>query len=403
MRKIFFDHISTTPVDKRVLRAMRPYFEEYYGNPSSHIHEQGQYALKGVDRARVLVAGLVKGTPEEIIFTSGATESNNLAIKGAAKALKKKGSHIIVSEVEHFSVLNALLPLINEGFTVTYLRVDAHGMVNPEDLLQALRDDTILISVMHVNSEIGTIEPVEEIGRIARERGICFHCDATASAGRIPVDVQAIGADLLTLSSHNFYGPKGVGGLFVKKGTTIQPLIDGGFQESGLRAGTENVPGIVGFGEAASIALEEMEEEGNRLRRLGHRLWEGLESSIDHIHFTGHPEVRVPGHVSFWVEFAEGESLLIFLNLKGVMAASGSACSSNLKAEDEEDLIASHVLKAIGVPSDICTGSITFSMGKENTMEDVEYVLDVMPGIVKRLWDISPSYADYMKKNLQGR
>ncbi len=382
---------------------MQPYFEEYYGNPSSHIHEQGQYALKGVDRARALVAGLIKGTPEEIIFTSGATESNNFAIKGVARAMKRKGSHIIVSEVEHFSVLNALLPLVNEGFSVTYLNVDSHGTVDPGDLLEALRDDTILISLMHANSEIGTIEPVEEIGKIARERGICFHCDATVTVGRIPVNVQAIGADLLTLSSHNFYGPKGVGGLFVKKGTAIQPLIDGGFQESGLRAGTENVPGIVGFGEAASIALEEMEEEGEHLTHLGHHLWEGLANSIDHIHFTGHPEVRIPGHVSFWVEFAEGESLLIFLNLKGIMAASGSACSSNLKAEDEEDLIASHVLKAVGVPSDICTGSITFSMGKGNTMEEVEYVLEVMPEIVKRLWDISPSYADYLKRNVQGR
>lgn len=397
MRKVFFDHISTTPVHHDVRGAVLPFLEGYYGNPSSHIHEQGQYALRAIDEAREKVAGLIHATPEEVIFTSGATESNNLAIKGIARAMKRKGKHIIVSEVEHFSVLNALIPLINEGYDVTYLKVDQFGLVDPEDVRHKVRDDTILISVMHANSEIGTIMPVEEIGLIARQRGVYFHCDATASAGHIPVDVEMMGADLLTLSAHNFYGPKGVGGLFVRKGVRIDPLHEGGFQEHGYRAGTENVPGIVGFGKAAEIALDEMEEDALRLRGLEVQLREGLNNRIGHIHFTGHTTKRLPGHVSFWIEFAEGESLLIYLNIHGVMAASGSACSSNLKAQDEEDLIASHVLKAIGVPSDICTGSITFSMGKWNRSDEVDYVLEIMPGIVQKLWDISPSYSDFLK------
>jgi len=400
LKKVFFDHISTTPLDSRVLTAMLPYLKEFYGNPSSHIHEQGQRALRAIDNSRELVAGLVRGTPEEIVFTSGATESNNLAIKGAAMALRKKGKHIIVSEIDHFSVLNPLLTLMNEGFEVTYLRVDSTGLVDPLEVENAIRDDTVLISVMHANSEIGSIEPVEEIGRVARKREICFHCDGTAATGRIHVDVQDVEADLYTISPHNFYGPKGVGALYVRKGTSLVPLLDGGFQEYGLRAGTENVPAIVGFGEASRIAMEEMGEEGERIRLLERRLRSGLEARVDHIHFTGHPENRLPGHVSFWIEFAEGESLLIFLNIKGVMAASGSACSSNLKAMDEDELIASHVLKAIGVPSDICTGSITFSLGRGNKEEDVDYVLEIMPGIVQRLWDISPSYADYQKTKI---
>ncbi len=402
MRKVFFDHISTTPVDPRVVEAILPYFTEFYGNPSSHIHEQGQYALRAVDSAREKVAGLIGATPGEIVFTSGATESNNLAIKGIASAYKNKGKHIVVSEIEHFSVLNALLPLLNQGFEVTYVKVDEMGLLDPADVAKAIREDTILVSVMHANAEIGTIEPVEEIGRITSERGILFHCDAAASAGKIPVNVEEMKVDLLTLSAHNMYGPKGVGALYVREGVRLDPLLDGGFQERGLRAGTENVPGIVGFGRAAEIAIDEMEEDARRLSELGEALWDGLEKRVEHIHFTGHPKRRLPGHVSFWVEFAEGESLLIFLNLNGVMAASGSACSSNLKAKDEDELVASHVLKAIGVPSDICTGSITFSLGKWNTREEVDYVLDIMPGIVRRLWEISPAYADYIKSRQAG-
>lgn len=402
MANIFFDHISTTPIDPRVLEAMMPYFTERYGNPSSHIHDQGQQALKAIDAARAEVAGLVNAKPEAIVFTSGATEANNLAIKGAAEAWSKKGKHLVASEVEHFSVLNALLPLRNRGYEVTTVKADSDGKVDPDDVRKAIRTDTVLVSVMHANSEIGTIEPIEEIGRIAREREVLFHTDATASAGHVPLDVTVAGADLVTLSAHNFYGPKGTGALVVREGVGLESQIDGGFQEMGYRAGTENVPGIVGMGRAAKIATEEMGEWSFRLRRLEKRLRDGVASSVEHLHFTGHPTDRLPGHVSFWVEYAEGESLLLFLALHGVMAASGSACSSNLKGRDEDDLVASHVLRAIGVPSDICTGSITFSMGKENTEQDVDQVLSVLPGIVRRLWEMSPTYLDYQKKVLRG-
>lgn len=402
MAHIFFDHISTTPLDPRVLEAMMPYLTERYGNPSSHIHDQGQQALKAVDAARAEVAGLLHAKPQEIVFTSGATEANNLAIKGAAEASGKKGKHLVVSEVEHFSVLNALTSLRNRGYEVTTLATDTDGRVDPDDVRRAIRPDTVLVSVMHANAEIGTIEPVEEIGRITREREILFHTDATASAGHIPLDLRAVGADLVTLSAHNFYGPKGTGALVVREGVRLESQIDGGFQEMGYRAGTENVHGIVGMGRAAGIAVAEMGEWVSHLTRLEKRLRGGIASSIEHLHFTGHPTDRLPGHVSFWVEFAEGESLLLFLNVHGVMAASGSACSSNLKGRDEEDLIASHVLRAIGVPSDICTGSITFSMGKGNTEQEVDHVLSVLPGIVTRLWEMSPTYLDHQKKTLQG-
>ncbi len=402
MAPIFFDHISTTPLDPRVLEAMMPYFTESYGNPSSHIHDLGQAAQKAVETAREKVAALIGASPAEIVFTSGATESNNLAIKGAVAAHGGKGKHLVVSEIEHFSVLNALIPLRNAGYEVTMLKVDEDGRVDPDDVRKAIRPDTILVSVMHANAEIGTIEPVSAIGRVARERGVLFHTDAAASAGHVALDVREAGADLVTLSAHNVYGPKGTGALFVREGVKLAPMLDGGFQEMGFRAGTENVPGIVGMGAAAGFAAIEMGEWAARLRPLGKHLHDGIAASVDHVHFTGHPADRLPGHVSFWVEFAEGESLLLFLNVHGVMAASGSACSSNLKGRDEEDLVASHVLRAVGVPSDICTGSITFSMGKGNTEAEVEAVLGVLPGIVKRLWEMSPTYLDYQKRIAQG-
>ena len=402
MKQIFFDHISTTPLDPRVLEAMMPFLTERYGNPSSHIHDQGQTALRGLDAARGQVASLIGAKPGEIVFTSGATESNNLAIKGAAGALAGRGKHLVVSEVEHFSVLNSLIPLRNRGCEITTLPVDGNGTVDPDAVRAAVRPDTILVSVIHANAEIGTVEPVEEIGRITRERGVLFHTDATASAGHIPLDVNRVGADLVTLSAHNLYGPKGVGALFVREGVRLDSLLDGGFQEAGLRAGTENVPGIVGMGAAAAIAAREMAAWEAHLRPLGARLRDGIASAVEHVHFTGHPAARLPGHVSFWVEYAEGESLLLMLNVHGVMAASGSACSSNLKGQDEEDLVASHVLRAIGVPSDICTGSITFSLGKGNTEEEVDRTLSLLPGVVRRLWEMSPTYLDYQKSTGQG-
>jgi len=401
MTKAFFDHISTTPLDPRVFEAMRPYFCELYGNPSSHIHDQGQEALRAVDRARAQVAAFLGAKPGEIVFTSGATEANNLAVIGAAEGAGRGKRHVVVSEVEHFSVMNALIPLRNAGYEVTVVPVDRDGVVDPGAVRKALRPDTALLSVMHANAEIGTIEPVEEIGRIAREAGVPFHVDATASAGHIPLDVREIPADLVTLSAHNFYGPKGAGALYIREGTRVAARSFGGFQEMGYRAGTENVPAIVGMGAAATLAAAEMGAWAKHLSELGKMLWDGL-SPIPLLHFTGHPAKRLPGHVSFWVEHAEGESLLLFLNMRGIMAASGSACSSNLRGHDEEDLVASPVLRAIGVPSDICTGSITFSLGKDSTADQVRAAVEAMPAIVDRLRAMSPTYLDYQKRHSQG-
>lgn len=376
-----------------------PYLTGSYGNPSSHIHEQGQSALRAVDRARGEVAALIGAEAAEIVFTSGATEANNLAILGAAEASGKR--HVVVSEIEHFSVTNALIPLRNARYEVTTVPVDRYGRVDPDEVRKALRGDTGLLSVMQANAEIGTIQPVEEIGRIAREARVTFHVDATASAGHIPCNVGALCADLVTLSAHNFYGPKGAGALYIRKGTRVAPRSFGGFQEMGYRAGTENVAGIVGMGAAAAIAAGASDAWARSLVRLGKMLWDGI-APIPLLHFTGHPSLRLPGHVSFWVEHAEGESLLLFLNMKGIMAASGSACSSNLRGHDEEDLVASPVLRAIGVPSDICTGSITFSLGKDSAEEDVRATVLALPGIVERLREMSPTYLDYQKQQAKG-
>jgi len=395
---IFFDHVSTTPTDPRVVEAMRPYFTEAYGNPSSHIHVIGIQADEGVQAARRQVARMLKSDPEEVIFTSGGTESNNLALKGLASAYGQRGKHLVLSEVEHFSVLNPALTLQKQGWEVTRVPVNPCGRVEPEEVEKVLRKDTSLVAVMLANSEIGTIQPIAEIAKLTKDHNALFFVDGVAGAGNIPVDVRTLGVDALSLSAHNFYGPKGVGVLFLRKELALDPLLEGGFQERGYRSGTENVPGIVGMGKAAELAMEEMPQRGEYLRGLQKRLWEGLERGIEHLHFTGHPRDRLPGHVSFWVEFAEGESLLLFLSQHGVMAASGSACASNLKGRDETDLVISHVLKAVGVPTDICQGSITFSLGKENTSEEVDFVLDILPKIVERLWAMSPMYADYLKK-----
>lgn len=397
---IFFDHSSTTPLDPEVLEAMLPFFKEDFGNPSSHIHELGQRALKAVDRAREDVASLIDVDPLEIVFTSGATESNNLAIKGLSNAYSHRGKHIIISQIEHYSVMNPAMTLKKSGFSVDIAPVDKYGVVDLKALRKLLKPDTILVSIMSANTEIGTIEPIKEAVEIVKSynENIIFHTDATVSAGWIPTSVKETQVDALTLSAHNFYGPKGAGALFIRKGTKITPLLEGGFQEGGIRSGTENVPAIVGMAKAAVLAKKHMESRIKHLKTLQEHLWNGLQQKIEYLHFTGHPQKRLPGHVSFWVEFAEGESILLFLQVKGVMAASGSACSSNLRASDETELVKSHVLAAIGVPQDICSGSITFFMGKDNTLEEVNYVLDVMPDIIQRLWAMSPAYADMIKQ-----
>ncbi len=403
MKRIFFDHASTTPLDERVLQAMLPYFRESFGNPSSLLLEEGSGPHRAVGEARGQVARLIGAQPEEVVFTATATESNNLAVKGLALANRRKGNRILFSNIEHFSVVNQADFLREMGFETDFVKVDGSGLLDLEDLEKKLTPSTILVSVMHANLEIGTIQPLKKIAAILGPRGVLLHSDGAASCGRIPVDVKDLGVDTMALSAHQFYGPKGAAALYVKKGVGLTSLIQGGYQEMGYRAGTENVPAIVGFGEAARLAGEEMEGRVRHLTALGRRLWDGIGASVDHLHFTGHPTERLPGHVSFWIEFVEGESLLLWLSLNGVASSSGSACSSNILAADEGGLKASHVLTAIGVPPEICHGSISFSLGKDNTLEEVEYVLSVMPGIVQKLRDMSPLYEEFKKRKKGGR
>ncbi|MCK4857383.1 MAG: cysteine desulfurase, partial [candidate division Zixibacteria bacterium] len=356
-------------------------------------------ANQALDESRAQVAALVGTQPENIIFTSSATEANNLAIRGYLEANPDHGRHIIISEIEHYSVLNLCRKLQDDGYQLTLLPVDRNGFLQPDTLKTALRDDTVLISIQHASSEIGTIQDIKQLAAIARAHGIFFHTDATASAGNLPVNVIELDVDALTLSAHNFYGPKGVGALYLRQGNRIAAQMIGGFQEKGYRSGTENLPGIVGMARAAELALAEMSERIEKLRGLQRKLWTGLEKKYDFLHFTGHPERRLPGHVSFWIEYIEGESLLLMLNFHGIQSASGSACSSNLRAEDEKDLAASHVLTAVGVPEEYCSGSLTISMGKDNSADQVDYLLGVFPDVVQRLLAMSPLYADKLKGN----
>jgi len=396
----FFDGSSTTPVDVRVVEKMLPYFTENYGNPSSHIHTLGVSAGNALEEARRSVAEMLNAANNEIYFTSGATEANNIALLGYLKAHPNNGRHIILSEIEHFSVLNIGYRLRREGYEITFLPVDKYGLVSPDDLKKSIKKETSVVSIQHANPEIGTIQYIADLSKIAREYGVYFHTDSTAAAGNIPVDVNSLGVDSMTLSAHNYYGPKGVGALYLRKGIRLSPLFEGGFQEGGLRPGTENLPGIVGMGEASSIAIREIPARVKHLELLGKKLWMELEDRIEFIHFTGHPERRLPGNVSFWIEFVEGESLQLMLSIKGVMASSGSACSSNLKGEDEYDLAASHILTAVGVPAEFCSGSITFSMIKDIRDEDIDYLLEELLPIVERLLSMSPLYADYKKRKM---
>lgn len=391
MRRVYLDHVTTTPVDPRVVEEMLPYFTEHFGNPTSHLHEYGLRAKKAVDESRAKVAGLIGARPEEIIFTFTGSESNNLALRGMALANKGKGRHIIISEIEHFSILYTARELEKEGFRVSYLKVDKDGIVNPDDVAKTISDDTILVSVMHANNEIGVIEPIQDIGRITRERGVIFHTDAVATAGIIPVNVSELGVDSLSMTSQSFYGPKGIAALYLREGVDIVSILKGGAQEGGRRPGTDNVPGIVGMGKAAELAKSEMKSRIEHLIPLRDKLIKELPKRIKYFHFTGHLTKRLPGHVSFWISFAEGETLVLFLNYNGIAAASGSACSS-------PDLQASHVLTAIGVPPDVCHGSITVSFGKDNTMEDADYFLDTLPKVVEKCWHMSPLYEDELKK-----
>jgi cysteine desulfurase len=361
---------------------MLPYLREAYGNPSS-LHQWGQEAKKAVEQAREEVARLVSARPEEIVFTSGGTEANNLAIIGAAYANSAKGRHIITSGIEHHSVLDTMRYLEKQGFKVNYLPVTGEGLVRVEEVAAAISPETILISIMHANNEVGTVQPIAAIGRLARERGIIFHTDAVQTAGKIPVNVEELGVDLLSLSAHKIYGPKGVGALYVRKGRRLNSLLHGGGQERNRRPGTENVPGIVGFGRAAALAKQELAAEGKRLSALRDRLLEGVAERIPEVVITGHRERRLPNHASVCVKYVEGESLLLSLDLQGVAASSGSACTSG-------SLEPSHVLLAMGLPPEIAQGSLRLTLGRDNQETDVEYVLKILPPIVERLRAMSP-------------
>lgn len=381
-KRIYLDHNATTPVHPEVLSRMLPYFSEKFGNPSS-LHSLGQEAHLAMDTARNQVAKLIGARADEIIFLSGGTESDNLAIQGVAFANRDKGNHIITSSIEHHAVLNTCKFLEKQGFQVTYLPVDSYGIVDLEALRQAITDKTILITIMHVNNEVGTIQPIEEIGKIARERNIYFHTDAVQSVGKIPVNVKELNVDLLSLSAHKFYGPKGIGALYIKKGVKIQPIIYGGHHERDKRAGTENLPGIVGLGAACEIAMKEMEEKNKHLLMLSEKFYNLVRERIPDIKLNGHPEKRIPGTVNISFAGIEGESILLSLDFEGIEVSTGSACAS-------ASLEPSHVLIAMGVPPEIAHGTIRFSFGYTNTIEEVEYTVDVLEKVVKRLRDMSP-------------
>jgi cysteine desulfurase len=385
MKRIYLDHAATTPVHPEVTRAMMPYFGERFGNAST-LYSFGQEAREAVEEARGKAASLAGAqSPQEIIFTGGGTESDNFALGGIAWANQKKGDHIITSAVEHHAVLNTCKFLQKRGFKVTYLPVDQYGFIDPDDVEKAITDGTILISIMHANNEVGTIEPIAEIGKIARDNGVYFHTDAVQSFGHIPLRVDDLNVDLLSASGHKLYGPKGVGMLYIRKGTKIVPFLYGGDQENKRRAGTENVPGIVGFGKACEIAAGGIKEESRRLGNLRDQFIKGILEKIEFVQLNGHPATRLPGNVNVSVKYVEGESMLLKLDGKGICASSGSACTSSI-------LEPSHVLSAMGVPPDVAHSSLRFTLGRENTEADVDVVLGVLPEIVKELRLMSPLY-----------
>lgn len=382
-RKIYLDHAAGKPVDHRVLEAMLPHMKSSYGNPSS-LHTFGQEARRALDEARVRVAELIHSEKKEnIIFTSGATESNNMAIKGVANRNKDRGTRILTSSVEHMSVVNPVKYLSTKGFETVFLPVDQYGFVLLDKLEKELTDKAILVSVVYANSEIGTIEPIKEISKIVHGKNAYLHVDATAACGQVPIDVKSEGIDLLTVSSNDMYGPKGVGALYVKDGVRLEPMLHGGGQERGIRSGTENLSGIVGFGKAAEIARTEMQTAKNRLEKLRNRLITGLLDPIPHSFLNGHPTQRLPDNASVRYNYIEGESMLLSLDLEGVCTSSGSACTS-------KTLEPSHVLLALGLKHEEAHGSLMFTLGKDNTEEEIDYVTSLMPGIVKRLRAMSP-------------
>ncbi len=385
MKRIYFDNSATTQTHEDVAKIMVEYMTEKYGNPSS-IHSFGREAHKAVEEARAQLAALLGANSNEIFFTSGGTEADNLAIKGIAFANRKKGNHIITTAIEHHAVLHTCEFLEKEGFVVTYLPVDENAMVSLEDVKKAITDKTILISIMYANNEVGTIQPIRQIGELCKEKGIYFHTDAVQAVGAYPVNVNDDHIDLLSLSGHKFNGPKGIGALYVRRGVRIGSIQKGGGQERGMRAGTENVPGIIGLGKAAEIAGAELNEKINKLTALREKLIEGIIARIPDIKLNGHRSLRLPGNVNFSFLYVEGESLLLNLDLKGIAASSGSACTSG-------SLDPSHVLLAMGLTHEVAHGSLRLSLGRNNTEADVDYCLEVLPEILERLRSMSPLYA----------
>lgn len=383
---IFFDNASTTKVDDRVFEAMTPYFTQQYGNPAS-LHDLGQSAEDAVEGSRRHVASLIGAKPEEIYFTSCGTESNNFSLFGLAKSLKGRGRHIISSSIEHISILNPLKDLKKEGWDHTLLPVDEYGSVSPEDLKKAIREDTALISIMHANNEVGTIQNLEDLGKIARDNDITFHSDGVASAGIIPVDVKKLGVDSYSFTSQQMYGPKGAAALYVRKGLRIKPYLIGGTQERGRRAGTENVPAIVGFGQAARIAKQELGKNAAYLEGLRNAMIEGIMAGIDNVKLNGHPQKRLPGNVHVSFEYIEGESILLLLNMEGIAAASGSSCVS-------QALKNSQVLISMGLSPTTAQGSVLFSLGKFNKRQEIDKTLEVLPPIIEKLRKMSPLYKE---------
>lgn len=394
MKRIYFDHSATTPVDREVAELMMEYMTEKYGNPSS-VHAFGRETRKAVEEAREKVAALINAAPNEIFFTSGGTEGDNLAIKGVAYANRKKGNHIITTAIEHHAVLHTCEYLEKQGFTITYLPVDEHALVRMEDLKNAITDKTILISVMFANNEVGTIQPIKEIGQLAKEKGIYFHTDAVQAVGNYPIDVKELNIDLLTMSGHKFHASKGAGALYIRRGVRVEEIQHGGGHERNMRAGTENVPGIVGLGKAAEVAMRDMDKKVAYVKGLRDKIIAGITEKVPHIKLNGHPDLRMPGNVNFSFMYIEGESLLLNLDLKGIAASSGSACTSG-------SLDPSHVLLSMGLTHEVAHGSLRVSLGRGNTEEEVNYFLEVVPEIVERLRSMSPLYgsaADFKPSN----
>jgi cysteine desulfurase len=389
-RKVYLDYAAAAPVLPEVMEAMVPYLREVYGNPQS-LHDWGDAAREAIETARGQVAALVAANPEEIIFTSSGSEANNLAIKGLAQAQAGKGKHLVVSAIEHFSVLNAARTMEKMGFELTIVPVDKNGLVDPDEVARNIRKDTVLVSIMHANGEVGSIQRIAEIARKAKEAGALLHTDAVASTGNIPVGVKELGVDALSLAGNQFYGPKGSGALWVRKGLRLIPLMDGGVQEGGRRPGTEDVPAIVGLGKAAELAKRDIASRMEKVSQLRDKLIKGVLAKVDHSILTGHPNQRLPHHASFCIEFIEGESMLMLLNSQGIAVSSGSACTSRA-------LKASHVLIAMGIPHEIAQGSLLFTLGLDNNDSDIDYVLEKLPPIVDRLREMSPLYAKFIKE-----